>query len=312
MAMWMARTSGVVYLFDPDTGALLRAISSPTPAAFDLFGSSVAVSETQLVVGAYLDDTFGLNVVRPMYSTRQRVTCCRRSVGRMQRRSDYFGFAVAISGNVVAVGAERVNLGAVAAGAAYLFDASDGSLAHELLNPTPTNFEYFGHAVAISGSDLVVSAYRDASGVSSAGAAYVYDAITGNLRHTLNNPNPAFADFFGSSLAISGDTIVDWRKSSRRGWLCGRGTSLSVLGRLGCGAAVNCQSDSGEFRFVRCGRRRSRKSGGRSGPSRDDSIAPDTGNTYIYDATSGSFVQSLPKSDTKFIRLFWICRGGGW
>ena len=36
----------------------------------------------------------------------------------------------------------------------------------------------------------------------------MFDATSGALLHTLNNPTPAIEDWFGMSVAISGNTIV--------------------------------------------------------------------------------------------------------
>ena len=44
---------------------------------------------------------------------------------------------------------------------------------------------------------MVVGAYTDDTGATNAGSAYVFDAATGNLLHTLNNPTPAASDYFG-------------------------------------------------------------------------------------------------------------------
>lgn len=81
-----------------------------------------------------------------------------------------------------------------------------------LNNPTPHSTDYFGYAVAISGSLAVVGVYQDESdgttGISNAGRAYVFNADTGVLVATLNNPTPHISDFFGYSLAIDGNTVV--------------------------------------------------------------------------------------------------------
>jgi len=53
--------SGFVYLFDTNTGALLRTFSNPTPATNDDFGSSIALSATRVLIGAVQDDTRGFN-----------------------------------------------------------------------------------------------------------------------------------------------------------------------------------------------------------------------------------------------------------
>ena len=62
--------------------------------------------------------------------------------------------------------------------------------------------------MAVSGSTVVVGAYWDDTGATDAGAAYIFDATTGNLLRTLNNPTPAATDLFGRSVAVSGSTVV--------------------------------------------------------------------------------------------------------
>jgi hypothetical protein len=47
------RDSGVVKVFDSKTGALLHVIPNPSSDEEDLFGSSVSISGTRVVVGAY-------------------------------------------------------------------------------------------------------------------------------------------------------------------------------------------------------------------------------------------------------------------
>ena len=54
----------------------------------------------------------------------------------------------------------------------------------------------------------MVGAYSDDTGATDAGSAYVFDATTGNLLRTLNNPTPAASDYFGRSVAVSGSTVV--------------------------------------------------------------------------------------------------------
>ena len=77
-----------------------------------------------------------------------------------------------------------------------------------LNNPTPATRDYFGSSVAVSGSTVVVGAYQDDTGATDAGSAYIFDAATGNLIRTLNNPSPGALDYFGYSVAVSGSTVV--------------------------------------------------------------------------------------------------------
>ena len=72
--------------------------------------------------------------------------------------------------------------------------------------------DYFGFSVATDGNYAVVGAYNedDAGGIDS-GKAYIFDATTGSLLHTLHNPNAygtSADDNFGISVAISGNRVV--------------------------------------------------------------------------------------------------------
>ena len=68
----------------------------------------------------------------------------------------------------------------------------------------------FGNAVAVSGDTMVVGAQFDGTTASQAGAAFVFvfDGANWNQQARLLANDGAVADKFGSSVAISGDTIV--------------------------------------------------------------------------------------------------------
>lgn len=48
---------GVAFVYDNTTGALIVTLANPTPASYDLFGYSAAVSGNTVVAGVYGDDT---------------------------------------------------------------------------------------------------------------------------------------------------------------------------------------------------------------------------------------------------------------
>src|SRR5262249_44921930 len=121
---------------------------------------------------------------------------------------DSFGVAVAVSGNTVVVGSYLDDTGANDSGQVYVFNASSGALLTTLNNPSPGTDDYFGYSVAVSGNTVVVGAYQDDTGATDSGQAYVFNAVTGALVATLNNPSPATGDFFGYSVAISGNLVV--------------------------------------------------------------------------------------------------------
>lgn len=149
---------------------------------------------------------------------------------------DRFGYAVAVSGTTVVVGAYQedsnattINPGAAAeanntassAGAAYVFVYNGATWSKQAyLKPSNANAsDQFGFSVAISGDTIVVGANGEASNSAStptnnsaanAGAAYVF--VRGGTAWTqqkyLKASNIDADDQFGSSVAISGDTIV--------------------------------------------------------------------------------------------------------
>src|SRR6476659_5344237 len=67
----------------------------------------------------------------------------------------------------------------------------------------------FGCAVAADTNFHVVGAtFADVGSLVDVGQAFVYNASTGALVTTLNNPTPEEADYFGAAVAVSGNTVV--------------------------------------------------------------------------------------------------------
>jgi hypothetical protein len=128
--------------------------------------------------------------------------------------NDEFGHSVSISGNYAIFGApgEQATVQGDETGAAYIFDLTTGALVYTLENPTPILNDRFGEAVAIDGDRAIVGAEQadDVYGTDS-GKAYIYNATTGGLIHTLDNPNAygsSVDDQFGYSVAISGNYAI--------------------------------------------------------------------------------------------------------
>lgn len=146
----------------------------------------------------------------------------------------HFGEALAISGNTLVVGApgeesnatgvngDSTNQGSLA-GAAYVFVLNNGVWTQQAyLKAGNTGYlDNFGGAVAMDGDIVVVGATGedgssttingpDNNGALESGAAYVYErtGTTWALTAYLKAPNAEEGDLFGSSVAVSGNTIV--------------------------------------------------------------------------------------------------------
>lgn len=159
--------------------------------------------------------------------------------------SDDFGRSVAISGNTIVVGAyhedsaqDFVSNGPTGgyddplytSGAAYVFVRSGTTWTEQAYLKASNNRadyypRYFGMSVAIDGDTIVVGAEGESSAqmtvtngntasddrsAQNAGAAYVFvrSGVNWSQQAYLKASNAESSDFFGGSVAISGDTIV--------------------------------------------------------------------------------------------------------
>ena len=205
--------------------------------------------------------------------------------------SDYFGYSVSIDGNKFVVGALHDNTGAISAGSVYLYNATTGVLLQTFNNPTPEYQDYFGEAVSISGDNVLIGATNDNTGVTSAGSAYLYDATTGTLLQTFNNPTPMEFDRFGASISISGDKILI-------------GASGDDTGATNAGSAYLYDATTGVLLYTfNNPTPETNDHFGSSvsisdnkiliASSNDDTGATNAGSAYLYDASTGTLLQTF-------------------
>jgi len=253
--------SGAAYVFTRSGStwtqqAYLKPAAVGSTQMADSFGHAVAISGDTVVVGAPFEDSSSTGVngaanesasesgaayvfTRSGGTWSQQAFLKPASVGTTQVR-DEFGYAVAISGDTLVVGAiweasdttgvnSTPNEAAPKSGAAYVFTRSGGAWAQQAyLKPgavgTTQADDHFGVSVAISADTIVIGAYYEGSsslGVNStpnesayqAGAAYVYFRA-GTVWTQQYYLKPAVVgssqagDYFGIAVAINADTIV--------------------------------------------------------------------------------------------------------
>lgn len=186
-----ATDAGTAHVFNATTGALITTLNSPDPAAFDNFGSSVAIAGELVVVGAIAGDSDGVMNSGIAYVFDATTGALVSTLSNPTPATlDLFGSSVAISGNVVVVGAPADDPEFLEnAGTSYVFNATTGGLISTLSDPAPVDEEKFGHSVGISGNLVVVGTPSDDPGLgSNVGTCFVFNATTGALVATLNNP----------------------------------------------------------------------------------------------------------------------------
>ena len=224
--------------------AYLKAGNSGTYA---FFGNSVSVSVDTVIVGAFGESssTTGVNsppndsaslsgaayvFVRSGTAWSQQAYLKASNTGA----DDQFGVSVAIAGDTVVVGAQfedsnttgtnsSSNESSTDSGAAYVFVRNGTAWSQQayLKASNTGSGDRFGFPVGVSGDTVVVGARSEDGGTTGvngtsdesaadSGAAYVFarSGTAWSQQAYLKASNTGASDIFGSSVAVSGDTVV--------------------------------------------------------------------------------------------------------
>jgi len=210
-------------------------IKASNPDNDDHFGISLALSGDTLAVGADLEDSnatgVGGNQQDNSRNNSGAVYIYTRSVTQWSQQAYVkastayagarFGSSLALSGDTLAVGAVGE---AGSTGAVYVF-SRDGAVWSQQAYIRDANSDAsdnFGYSVALSGDTLAVGAcFEDSSATGidgdaldnnrlNAGAVYVFtrDGAAWSRQAYIKASNTGEGDFFGWSLALSGDTLA--------------------------------------------------------------------------------------------------------
>jgi len=208
--------SGSAYVFTR-TGGTWTQQAKLVPAdgaAYDRFGSAVAVDADTIVVGAHQDDDKGSASGSAYVFTRTGGTWTQQAklVPADGTAGDYFGFAVAVDADTIVVGAYGDDDKGADSGSAYVFTRTGATWTQQakLTAPDGTANDYFGHAVAVDAGTIVVGAYGDDDKGDYSGSAYVFTRTGGTWTQQakLVPADGAAYDDFGTAVAINANTIV--------------------------------------------------------------------------------------------------------
>ena len=297
--------------------SLIHTIDNPNPfssGSSDFFGrgfvgaTGVAISDNYAIVGAYGEDEYINAQSGKAYifnvTSGSLVHTLDNPNAYDTEVNDQFGKSVAISGNLAIVGAPfEDDAGGTSSGKAYIFNVTSGALVYTLDNPNAydtSENDYFGNSVAISGDRAIVGASgEDTAGGNSSGKAYIFNTTTGNLVHTLDNPNAydtEVGDAFSRSVAISGDrAIVGAANEDDAG---GLSSGKAYIFNVTTGALVHTLDNPNAYdtsAYDEFGRSVS-ISGNRAivGAYREDDSGGDlSGKAYIFNVATGALVHTL-------------------
>ncbi|GAB2808854.1 hypothetical protein GCM10027043_05050 [Ferruginibacter profundus] len=124
---------------------------------------------------------------------------------------DGFGASVAMSGNFAIVGVPGVGTIRKGYAAIYQFNGTNWIQTQHLTDPGSTANDNFGNSVAISGNFAIVGAATDSVGANAnQGAAFIFqfNGSSWVFMQKITDPGGAASDFFGFSVALSGNNAV--------------------------------------------------------------------------------------------------------
>ena len=131
-----------------------------------------------------------------------------------------FGLSLALDDNKVLVGGLPHE--------ARFFDLS-GNFISALKDPTPNTESGFGISSSLSGNRVLVGDYTDSTKGLYIGQAHLFDAASGALLHTLDDPTPTDGDLFGYATSLSDSyMLIGDRRDSTDGFQVGQAHLFDV------------------------------------------------------------------------------------
>jgi len=200
--------SGSAYIFDTTTGQQLFKLTASDAAASDRFGSSVSISGTTAVIGAYQDDDGGTNSGSAYVFDTTTGQQLFKLTASDAAANDWFGDSVSISGTTAIIGAYQDDDGGSNSGAAYVFNTITGQQLFKLTAADAAADDQFGESVAISGTTAIIGATWDNDAGNRTGSAYLFDTATGQQLFKLTASDAASISAFGNSVAISNGMAI--------------------------------------------------------------------------------------------------------
>lgn len=215
--------SGRVYLYGRNVGGtenwgLIKSVTAGDIGERFYFGRSIGLSGERLVVGAHQAfDTGAAYVFERHQGGSDNWGQVAKLVASSAAVGDRFGAAVAIDGDVIAIGDSRKTTGAgAAAGAGYVFTKTGGTWTQirQLTAALGAANDQFGYAIDVSGDTVAVGVrFADSAEGNQTGSVILYGRNTGGANNwgevrTVLAADRKAGDRFGSSVALSGDGLL--------------------------------------------------------------------------------------------------------
>ena len=205
--------AGKIYLYERKEGKWELVFTKLGEAASDNFGYSVSIGGNYLAVGAYANNEGpGADDAGKVYIYERKKNGWELVFTALgEAANDLFGRNISVSGNYLAVGANRNNEGPGNndAGKVYLYERkSDGwKLVFTALGEAAD--DEFGFSVSVSGNYLAVGAnFNDEGPGNSAGKVYLYERKSSGWELIFTALGEVDSDQFGQNVSVSGNYLA--------------------------------------------------------------------------------------------------------
>ena len=192
------QASGQAYIFDA-AGQNEISLNSSNLASGDVYGSSMAVGNNKIVVGAQNRGEYGY-LAGSVYIYDHDGSNEIKLISSDITAQDAFGYSVAVGNNKIAVGAvgdypNDPGNAVLGQGAVYVYDL-DGSNEIKIIASDGEFSDRFGSSVAIGYNKIIVGSPNDDDHGDASGSVYIYNLDgTGEVKLYPNNPTQR--DHFG-------------------------------------------------------------------------------------------------------------------
>lgn len=211
----LAQGAAYIFTYDGVGWSEEQKLLADDGLADDEFGFSVAVDGETALVGAYfadIDEKLDQGAAYLFERSGGTWNQVKKLTAGDGNSDSWFGYSVALSGDTAVVAAPQTDVNnRVAAGAVYIFTRSGNAWVPRQKLTFGSEGDNFGFSVAVSGETLLVgAAYADVGANVDQGEVYVYrrSGMVWNLDQRLKASDGATEDYFGSAVALDGNTAV--------------------------------------------------------------------------------------------------------
>lgn len=278
--------SGASYTFDAITGDFLQKLFTvDTVDNNERFGEFVAIDSGSGLIGAPgLGETGAAYFVPEITSSfGQKLT---PPDGQL---NEFFGFSGALDNNLVLIGAPADDQLGDNSGAAHIVDISNLS-GSKLTMPGGTDSDFFGISVDLDENRLLIGAPGNDNLGNNSGSVYLFDLNTG-VEQQLFAPDAGANDQFGWSVALNGDlALIGAPNNNDRG--------ATYLFDVSSGDFLQklTANDADENDFFGYSTDLDSNLALIGAPG-DDELGENSGAAYLFDVSSGDFLQKLIPPD---------------